>query len=395
MLAHRSYKFRVYPTHEQKLQMEKHFGCVRFVYNHFLRVRIDHYAANKGGFPKAALFKNLTELKATPEHQWLRDVNSQSLQQTLQDLDKAYTGFFRGRTKFPRFKTKKNLQSFRVPQGFRLDGEGLRIPKFKPFKIVVHRPVEGTIKSVTVSKTLSGKYFASLLCEVEMPEPKFEGGTIGLDLGLKTFAVTSEGEKIEAPKFLRAAERRLKHLQRNLSRKQKGSKNGGKSRLLVARQYEKVANRRKDFLHKLSHRLTCENQAIWVEDLNVKGMMGNHRLAKSISDAGWSEFNRQLAYKGPWYGCRVGNVDRFFPSSKRCHVCGWINQELTLKDREWNCPPSGCGTHHDRDVNAAKNILIFGTAGSVGIACGVSSEETVKQEVIRQDHERLVQKEKG
>lgn len=255
-----------------------------------------------------------------------------------------------------------------MPQHFSLEAaQGrLTIPKLTPLKIVVHRPVEGEIKQVTISRTPSNRYFASILCEVEAkdPKPKRKGKAIGLDLGLKSFAVTSEGEKIDPPQHLRRSEKKLARLQRQLSRKQKGSQNREKARLKVARLHEKVANQRADFLHKQSRRLIDESQAIYVESLNVKGMLANPHLAKSISDSGWREFLRQLAYKGEWVGCHIGEIDRFFPSSKRCHQCGYIHQDLRLSDREWDCPE--CHTHHDRDENAAKNILTFGKLSRVG-----------------------------
>jgi len=218
------------------------------------------------------------------------------------------------------------------------------------------------MKHVTISRTPSGKYFASILCEVEMPQPEYQGGEIGVDLGLTHLLTTSEGKRVEAPRYLRQSEKRLRRLQRRLSRRQKGSRGWEKARLAVTRQHEKVANQRADFLHKLSRRLVDENQVIWVEDLNVKGLLANHRLAKSISDAGWGEFTRMLDYKGRWYGCHVSRADRFFPSSKRCNVCGHINHFLCLSDRRWVCPV--CRTCHDRDENAATNLLHFGRAGT-------------------------------
>lgn len=365
MVINKSYSFRLYPTGKQSELLAHHFGSCRFSYNRFLRERIDFYAANKGKKKQGLTYSDtsamLTTLKKNPEFVWLKDVNSQSLQQSLRRLDVAYNNFFNKRAQFPKFKSKHDKQSFLVPQHFDVDAElsVLHIPKFTPIKIVLHRPMEGEMKSVTISKTKTGKYFASVLCEVEQKiKPKESGNQIGIDLGLKSFLVTSDGEAVQSPKFLRKSEEKLKFFQRRLSRKVKGSANRDKARHKVALIHEKIANQRKDFLHKLSHRLVSENQAIFAEDLNVKGMTANHHLAKSISDAGWSEFIRQVEYKSEWNGALFGQIDRFFPSSKRHFTCGWINDSLTLKDREWAC--QGCGKIVDRDHNAAQNILLFG-----------------------------------
>lgn len=380
MLIRKAYKFRLYPNQEQQENLVRQFGCARFVYNHFLRQRIDHYAATGKGLSYHMTAKLLTDLKCTAGFEWLQEANAQALQQSLRDLDTAYKNFFDMRAAFPSFKSKHDKQSFRVPQAFRVEDDRLIIPKTSPIKIVVHRPIEGVMKQVTLSRTKSGRYFASILCEVEIPEPEYKGGAIGIDLGLTDFIVTSDGEREPTPKYLRRAEKRLKRLQRCVSRRQKGSKGREKARRELAKQHEKVANQRGDFLHKLSRRLVDENQVITVESLHVKGMMRNHHLAKSIADAGWSEFVRQLKYKGEWYGCEVQQVDRFFPSSKRCHECGYINQALTLAQREWACP--ACGVLHDRDVNAAQNILTFSTAGTAGID---ADGERVRQPPAKQE----------
>jgi putative transposase len=368
MVIHQAFKFRLYPNAEQRHALACQFGCSRFVYNHFLAERMDFYAAHQGEKKQGLNYNDtagrLTTLKRQPEYLWLNDVNSQSLQQSLKDLDMAFGNFFEGRTQFPKFKSRRDKQTFRVPQHFTLDTRlgQLTLPKLEPIKIVVHRPVVGTLKSATISRSPSGRYFASILCEIEVadPAPKRQEKERGVDLGLKSFAITSEGEKIDSPQFLRQAEEKLMHLQRELSRKQKGSKNREKARLKVARQHEKIANQRQNFLHQHSYRLIDESQAIYAESLNVKGMLANHSLAKSISDAGWGEFLRQLAYKAERCGCRFEAIGRFFPSSKRCHQCGYIKADLTLADREWDCP--ACQTHHDRDVNAARNILQAGRA---------------------------------
>lgn len=365
MMINRAFKFRIYPNQAQQASLASQFGCSRFVYNYFLRARMDYYREHETDEGKKGLTYHdnalaLTQLKKLPDYAWLADVNSQSLQQALRDLDTAYSNFFNKRAQFPTFHKKHGRQSFRVPQHFRLDGDRLVIPKVTPIKIVVHRPLEGTPKSVTISRTPTGKYFASILCEVEIadPQPKPTAPIIGVDLGLKDFIVTSDGERVPAPKYLRKAEKRLKRLQRRLSRRVKGSKGRDKARAAVARQHEKVANQRKDFHHKLSRRLTVDNQAVFVESLAVKNMLANHKLAKSIADAGWGEWLRQLGYKGQRFGCHVGQLHRFFPSSKLDNVCGFIHDGLKLSDREWVCP--GCGCLVDRDLNAAKNIRDFG-----------------------------------
>jgi putative transposase len=365
MLINKTYEFRIYPTKEQATLLAVHFGQARFVYNYFLRKRIDFYAANAGSEKQGLNYYDtanmLTELKKQPDTAWLQESNAQVLQQSLRHLDVAYNNFFNKHAQFPSFKRKQARQSLTVPQGFKFNPcQGtLTIPKITPFKIVAHRNIEEMIKHVIIKKNPSGKYFASILCETQKDiKPKETGGQIGIDLGLKSFLVTSENEKVSTPQFLRASEDKLKLAQRRLSRKQKGSANRAKAQHKVTLIHEKISNQRNDFLHKLSHRLISENQALFAEDLNVKEIMANHHLAKSVADAGWSEFIRQVKYKSEWNGVHFCQIDRFFPSSKRCHTCGWINQSLTLKDREWTC--QGCGHVLDRDCNAAQNILLFG-----------------------------------
>lgn len=371
MRINKAFSFRFYPAKDQEKFLLNQFGASRFVFNHFLRQRIDFYATHKGEKKQSLNFfdtaKMLTTLKALPDTAWLNEANSQSLQSVLKHLDIAYNNFFNKRGEFPKFKSKRDKQSFIVPQHFAVTGGHIKMPKIGIVKIVNHRPIEGKPKSVTVSRTKTGKYFASVLCELKKTvKAKKVGGEIGVDLGLKTFAVTSEGQRIESPKYLRKAEAKLKRAQRAVSRKKKGGTNRAKAIKLLAIQHEKVANQRKDFLHKESSRLVCENQEICTENLNVKGMSANYRLAKSIADSGWSEFIRQLTYKSEWHGVRFNQLDRFFPSSKRCFECGWINNGLTLKDREWTCLE--CRTVLDRDLNAAKNIFHFAHQSSKGRA---------------------------
>jgi len=376
MTINKAFKYRIYPNKEQRETLARHFGCVRFVYNYFLRQRIDYYAENKDNEKRSLNYHDtalaLTQLKKNPEFEWLKDINSQSLQQALRDLDVAYNNFFNKRAAFPKFKKKRNKQSFSIPQHWSINGKHIDIPKCKGIEIVLHRPIEGVQKSVTISMTPSGKYYASILCEVDIPDPVYTGSEVGLDYGIKSFLTTSNAEIVEPPKFLQKAEKRLKRLQRRTSRKQKGSANRYKATQKLAQQYEKVANQRQDFLHKTSKKLVSENQAIHIESLAISNMVKNHCLAKSISDSGWNSFVNMLKYKGMWYGCHINEIDRFFPSSKRCHICGYINESLTLNIREWQCPE--CKTNHDRDLNAAINILNFSRAGTAQTyACGEGS----------------------
>lgn len=359
------YKYRIYLNIEQEAQLSKQFGATRFTYNYFLRQRIDHYASTGKSQTSYDMILILVQLKKQPEFSWLNEAHSQVLQQVLFDLDKAYHNFFNKHANFPTFKKKHGKQSCRFPQGFKVEGKKLYIPKIGWIKIVLHRPIEGKMKNLTVSRTKSGKYFASIQVEQEINEPTFEGGQIGIDLGLKDFAVTSDNQHFPTPKYYRKSEKRLARLQRRMNKCQKDSKGREKARLKVARQHERIANQRKDFLHKLSRQLIEDNQLIVIEDLNVKGMVKNHNLAKSINDAGWSEFVRQLGYKGSWYGCYIGQIDRFFPSSKRHLKCGFIYEGLTLSERQWWCPD--CQEWVDRDVNAAQNILNWYTVGTTGI----------------------------
>lgn len=359
-------RYRIYPNKDQRELFGKHFGCTRFVYNHFLRKRIDWYVEHKDEKKKGLTYYDtcimLTKLKKQEDCIWLREVNSQSLQQSLRNLDKAYSNFFKNRTKFPNFKKRKNKQSFSIPQGWSIKNGKLNIPKIKGIKIKLHFPIDGMVGSVTISCSTSGRYYASILCEVEIPEPEYIGNEIGIDFGIKKFLTISDGKVTKNPKYLRKAEKQLKRLHRSVSRKQKGSNSRNKAIRRLAIQHEKVSNQRSDFLHKVSRKLVSENQAIHIEDLAIRNMIRNHSLAKSISDTGWNSFTNMLEYKGKWYGCHIHKIDRFFPSTKRCNKCGFINNNLTLKDREWQCPE--CGIVHDRDLNAAINILTFSRVGT-------------------------------
>ena len=371
MIIRQARKYRVYPTKEQERALAIQFGHARYVYNQALARRIEHFKTTGRGLSANATIKNLTaDKQMTP---WLKEADSQVLQQKLMDLDVAYRNFFQKRTRYPRFKSKRGNQTIRYPQRVKFSGTKTYLPKVGWVKTIFHRPLVGVQKSVTVSKTKTGKYFASVLCEWETEIPVNTNPSIGIDLGLTHFAILSTGERFSSPRHLRKAEKRLVKVQRQLSRKRKGSANRRKARRKVARLHEHVANQRKDFLHKLSYDITTRFGFIAIEDLNVSGMVKNHRLAKSISDSGWSNFSTMCRYKAEIRGGYVHKIERFFPSSKTCHLCGYINSDLQLSDRDWMCPE--CFNHLDRDVNAAINILVHAltTAGvAESHACGES-----------------------
>ena len=321
-----------------------------------MRLTTDVYADCQKSLRYKEWSKLLTSFKK--EFQWLQEVNSQPLQQTLKDLETAYSRFFKGKAKFPRFKKRSHQPSFRVPQNCSITEKGkLKLPKMSHIKMVLHREIEGDIKSVTISKTPSGQYYASIVTELDIPKAPLNGDKIGMDLGLKDFCMTNKPEKFENPRYFQRSLRRLKIRQRRLSRKDKDSNNRKKARVKVAKIHEKVANQRLDYQHKISFKLTNENQVISCEDLNIKGMVKNRKLAKQVRDVAWGKFLTLLEYTGDIYGCEIKRVDRFFPSSKRCSSCGYIKEDLTINDREWTCPE--CHTQHDRDINACWNLLQF------------------------------------
>jgi len=356
------YRFRIYPTEEQKAFFEKHFGCVRFIYNYLLNLRMEAYKNDKkvSGFEAKRYIAKLKKEK----YKWLSEVNSQSLQEAAIDLDKAYRRFFKKLGAFPSFKKKTNRQKFKIPQHFNLSKKGyLRVPKLKSdIKVNVHRKIEGPLNNITISKTPTGKYFASFNCTIAknkvIKNKDNRTDKIGIDLGIDSFVATDKGYKIKAPSFLRTLERRLGAAQKSLSRKKKYSANYNKQKIAIATVHEKISNQRSNFLHKLSFKITDENQAIYLEDLNVSGMIRNRHLSKSISDAGWGEFTRQLKYKSLWRDKELVQIGRFEASSKICNVCDWKNKDLKLSQRKWLCRE--CRTFHDRDINAAKNILKLG-----------------------------------
>lgn len=362
----RAYKFRFNPTPEQEVILAQTFGCARFAYNHMLRLRTDAWFQRQERIGYHETSAALTALKKDPEFVWLNEVSSVPVQQALRHLQTAFGNFFAKRAKYPTFKRKDGPQSAEyTTSAFKWDGKALKLAKMvAPLAIRFSRtiPRAAKVTTVTVSKDAAGRYFVSMLCD-DAVEPKAEAaGKVGIDLGLTHFAILSTGEKVAAPNTFRKHETKLAKLQRRLAKKQKGSANRKKARLKVAKLHAKIADSRKDFLHKLSTRLINENQVIAIETLAVSNMQKNHSLAKSIADASWSEFVRQLEYKALWYGRELVGIDRWYPSSKRCSDCGHTVAKMPLNVREWACPE--CGTVHDRDINAARNVLAAGLAVS-------------------------------
>lgn len=378
----RAYKFRLYPNPAQTSLLERHFGCARFVFNWGLSEKSRSYSERQEKLSCLALMNRLPKLKA--ELPWLTEINAQSLQMALRNLDVAFTNFFKKNTDYPTFKSRKGRQSFQCPQSCSVDFEKavLHIPKVKDIRVRFHRRFNGKVKTVTISRTPTGKYFASILVEQDGEEPSLAPvteNTLGLDVGLKHFLITSDGEKVSNPKHLRRSAKRLGRIQHAFARQQKGSGRRQKRKKQLARLHEKVASQRTDFLHKVTHRLARENQAetYAIEDLAVKNMVKNHCLARNISDASWGQFFQFLSYKAERAGKNVLTIGRFEPSSRRCSVCGHMNQGLTLKDRDWDCP--GCGTHHDRDINAAKNIRIFALLKYHNSTAGSAETHTLRE----------------
>ncbi len=352
----KTYKYKLKPNKEQEILLNKHFGCIRFVYNYFLNKRIGEYKINRESSNYINDCNSLTKLKHLNEYIWLNEINSQSLQQSLKHLDGAYNNFFKSRAEFPKFKLKRTKNCFTIPQAVKLNNKKLFIRKFNEgVEIILHRPCIGHIKQCTISKTSTNEYFVSILVEtnhIQLPKTIKQ---IGVDLGIKDFIITSEGYKYKNNRYTKQHEKQLKKAQQHLNKKTRGSNRYKQQKLKVANIHKKITNSRMDNLHKISTDLISKYDIIFLEDLNIKDMIKNHKLAKHISDASWSKFIELLIYKANWNDKQIIKINRFYPSSKTCGNCGYINQNLTLNVRSWTCPK--CSTSHDRDINAAKNIF--------------------------------------
>lgn len=377
-MHHRAYKFRIYPTPAQENVLRQTLGCCRFVYNWALAQRREAWVNNKESIFYAKSAAAMTKLKSSQEREWLNNVSSVCLQQSLRNLDTAFSRFFKKKSAYPAFKTRKNGGSAQfMTNAFRLEGESLFLAKIKtPLKVQWSRKLSSAPSSCTVSQNAAGQWFVSFLCEEEISKRPTSDAKIGVDVGIESFATLSDGRTFSQPKKIRRLRKKLAKLQRLHSRKKKGSKNRERARKKVARIHQRIADVRKDFLHKLSTKLIRENQAIALEDLAVKNMVRNRKFSRCISEQGWREFRSMLEYKCEWYGRDLLIVDRFYPSSKTCSCCG-AKASFGLETRQWTC--GGCGANHQRDVNAAKNILAAGQAVS---ACGVDGRPT-KNYILR------------
>ena len=380
-MKYRAYRYRLYPNKQQEVLLAKHFGCCRFIYNYALDKKVKAYQKDKTNLSRFVIQADLPKMKKSEEYKWLSEVNSLSLQAALANLDSAFVKFFREKKGFPNFKSKKaSKQSFSIPQNTRVkfDEGRVYIPKFRQgIKTRFHRKFEGLVKTSVITRTSTGKYYISILVEVnevdDTPKPISENKAVGIDLGIKTFAVLSDGTEIQNHKYLKRSIKKVKRLQCSLSKKAKGSKNREKARLRLARAHERVCNQRNDFLHQVTHRLVANYDTICLETLSASNMVKNHRLAQALEDIAINRFNILLEYKAKKHGVNILRIGRFEPSSKMC-TCGYINHNLTLSMRRWKCP--FCGVVHDRDLLAANNIKRFAfnklnTAGTAEIqACG-------------------------
>lgn len=369
----RTYKYRLFPSLEQEVLINKHIGACRFVYNLALEVKNYAYATQRKNITCFDLIKQLPDLRK--ECIWLKEVDSQSLQQSVINLDKAFTQFFKGNSAFPKFKKKNASRSFRNPHGNKvnfLDGK-LYQPKFNDgIDVIMHRPLKGEIKSTTISRTPTNKYFVSVLVDTNEKEtikkPITESTSIGIDLGVKDLIVASNGLKINNPKHLSKSLTKLKYLSKKASKKKKGSSNQKKAFKKIALLHESISNKRRDFLHKTSSQLIKNHDTLCFETLQINNMLKNRKLARSISDSGWRLFLEMCRYKSEWAGNNIIQIPTFEPSTKLCSVCGHTNHALTLNDREWVC--DNCNTFHDRDINAAINIKKYSLKNCGGVSRG-------------------------
>ena len=373
----KAYKYKIKPNAQQEELLSKFFGCVRYIYNWGLNAKTSAYKENGKKVGYVHLAKELTSLKKQQDHEWLNECTTEALQQSLRSLDNAFTAFFRKKAKYPRFKAKKRSKDsikFINSVHFDFNNWTVKLPKLGKVKLCMNRTFNQSIckqGTCTVSRDHCGTYWCVIVVDDLQPKPAkaklTKDNAIGVDLGIKDYAILSDGTKFSNPKHLEKAQKKLSHLQKVFARKGKDSTNHERMRIKVAKCHRSIANRRNDFLHKLSTNLVRNYDVICLEDLNVNGMEQNHNLARAIQSASWSEFVRQLEYKSEWYGKNILFIGRFEPSSKLCHNCGYINKDLKLSDREWTCPV--CGEHHDRDVNAAKNIkeIAFDKQNLVGV----------------------------
>jgi putative transposase len=379
MKLRKVYRFRMRPTKTQEAGLYRMAGARRYVYNWALSRRKGHYAEHGEDISARELSSELTALRGQPETLWLKEADSQMLQQALRDVDRAFVAFFEKRSRFPRLRSKKAEHfTFRIPQRVRIEDGRVYVPKVGWVRIRQSREVEGTTKSATFKRDATRHWYVALTTESEMPdaEPPAPANPIGVDLGLKDLFVHSDGKRVPAPRFARRADWRLRRAQKNLSRKKPGSRRGEKAKRRVARVHRKVSNQRSDFLHKLTTDLTRRYDLICVEDLSTKGL-AKTKLSRSVLDAAFGEFVRQVEYKAAWSLKRSVRIGRFFPSTKLCSECGMVNPNVTLSDRSWLC---ACGTQHDRDLNASRNILAEGTRL---VAAGQTETENARGEPVR------------
>lgn len=380
MIIQKAIKVRIYPRKTDKILLDKHFGACRFIYNKFLEIRQKEYLENKKTIGYNYCSALVTEMKRQYEYKWLKEINAQSIQAALKDLDVAYERFFKKISKFPKFKSKRNSrQSYKLHQGVIIDWEDktIKIPKFKiPFKFKgLYTGKLLKVNSTTISKNSSGQYFAAIQGEFEIEQKKSTGEVIGIDLGINSLLIDSNGNKNDNPKFLKRQLKKLKYYQRQYSKKKIGSKSREKSRNLLVKQHQTVVNQRNNYLNQISSKLINDNQVIILEDLAIKNMMKNHKLAQAISDVSWGSFISMLNYKAMWYNRQIIKIDRFYSSSKICNNCNYIHSIMSLSIRSWICPK--CNTPHDRDINAAKNILKQGLIIMSGL--GTKSDNKQKQ----------------